>query len=445
MNVTDHMGNTKYTDEEWKDIQKDYIENSLTHCGMREKYNTSFVDIKKWLYGLKKNKYSKENCRIEALKYKTRTEFDKKSSMYYRVVKKNKWEDLFKHMGKPFSKRKGTGPYVGWTYERLKECVSGFDNITQFKKKHRTAHDFMKTNGYDEEFFPLLERCGRTRIGNIKWSYDKLKELTSEFETRAEFRKKYAPGYKYAKEYGYLDEFFPIRICTIGMKICNTCKEEKELSEYNKRSITSDGLSHRCKICSHIYQRKMRTKTLKEGGVRWSMSLYKKGLKYCSPCDTVKKHSEFGNNKNNIMGLSYSCKLCSRERSKGRVRDHKSDYQKTKERRKNDDLLDLKHKLRQRIYWVFKKSGYQKNQHTRDILGAEWSEVKEYIERKFTYGMTWDNHGEWHIDHIIPLSRATSEKELIELNHHTNLQPLWATTREVNGVVYEGNLNKGTK
>ena len=120
-------------------------------------------------------------------------------------------------------------------------------------------------------------------------------------------------------------------------------------------------------------------------------------------------------------------------------------YGYNRERRKNDDLLDLKHKLRQRIYWVFKKSGYQKNQHTRDILGAEWSEVKEYIERKFTYGMTWDNHGEWHIDHIIPLSRATSEKELIELNHHTNLQPLWATTREVNGVVYEGNLNKGTK
>jgi hypothetical protein len=41
--------------------------------------------------------------------------------------------------------------------------------------------------------------------------------------------------------------------------------------------------------------------------------------------------------------------------------------------------------------------------------------------------MSWTNHGNyWHLDHIIPVSWAKSEKELYELNHYTNYQPLSA-------------------
>ena len=40
--------------------------------------------------------------------------------------------------------------------------------------------------------------------------------------------------------------------------------------------------------------------------------------------------------------------------------------------------------------------------------------------------MNWINHGEWHIDHIIPLASAKNEKELIKLCYYRNLQPLWA-------------------
>jgi hypothetical protein len=48
------------------------------------------------------------------------------------------------------------------------------------------------------------------------------------------------------------------------------------------------------------------------------------------------------------------------------------------------------------------------------------------MENKFTEGMSWDNQGKWHIDHIIPLSSANSEEEIYKLFHYTNLQPLWA-------------------
>lgn len=40
--------------------------------------------------------------------------------------------------------------------------------------------------------------------------------------------------------------------------------------------------------------------------------------------------------------------------------------------------------------------------------------------------MTWDNYGDWHVDHVVPLCSADTEEKLYELCHYTNLQPLWA-------------------
>ena len=51
--------------------------------------------------------------------------------------------------------------------------------------------------------------------------------------------------------------------------------------------------------------------------------------------------------------------------------------------------------------------------------------------------MSWDNYGEWHIDHIMPLSTfdLTNPDQLKEACKYTNLQPLWA----------EDNLHKSSK
>lgn len=40
--------------------------------------------------------------------------------------------------------------------------------------------------------------------------------------------------------------------------------------------------------------------------------------------------------------------------------------------------------------------------------------------------MSWDNHGEWHLDHKIPISWADSIEQIYKLNHYTNFQPMWA-------------------
>jgi hypothetical protein len=99
-------------------------------------------------------------------------------------------------------------------------------------------------------------------------------------------------------------------------------------------------------------------------------------------------------------------------------------YQNNK--RKNDPYYKFKHNVGCLIRDSFKRRKHLKNQKTVDILGCSLEDFKIYIRSKFKKGMTLDNYGEWHLDHIIPLATAINEEEIIKLNHYTNFQPLWA-------------------
>jgi len=68
-------------------------------------------------------------------------------------------------------------------------------------------------------------------------------------------------------------------------------------------------------------------------------------------------------------------------------------------------------------------------------FGCTYAELALHIERQFTDGMTWDNMGKWHIDHIVPLSYLIENRMESRANHYTNLRPLWA----------KDNLSKGAK
>jgi len=73
---------------------------------------------------------------------------------------------------------------------------------------------------------------------------------------------------------------------------------------------------------------------------------------------------------------------------------------------------------------MFKKERF--SEFIQNVLGIETPQkYKEFLSAKFTEGMSWDNYGEWEIDHIEPLSKASTEQELIKLFHHTNTRPLW--------------------
>jgi len=113
-----------------------------------------------------------------------------------------------------------------------------------------------------------------------------------------------------------------------------------------------------------------------------------------------------------------------REENKERIYERINEY--TKQRRLTDPLYKLKCNLRSRTIGAFKRKSYLKTSKTAEMLGVPYEVAFAHIERQFTKGMTWENQGEWHIDHIIPLASAQTESELIKLCHYTNLQPLWA-------------------
>ena len=108
-------------------------------------------------------------------------------------------------------------------------------------------------------------------------------------------------------------------------------------------------------------------------------------------------------------------------------------------KRKNNLIFKLKTNLSSLIRISIKRNGFTKKSKTNQILGCTFEEFKLHLESKFEPWMTWDNYGEWHVDHKIPMSSFLFEsvddigfKECWKLE---NLQPLWALD----------NLSKGDK
>ncbi len=99
---------------------------------------------------------------------------------------------------------------------------------------------------------------------------------------------------------------------------------------------------------------------------------------------------------------------------------------KTHERKMRSPLGRLKRSLRCRLFFALK--GKDKSQSTEALLGCSWIEARKHIESLFTEGMSWDNYGAWHVDHVRPC--ASFDLSLDENQrlcfHYTNLQPLWA-------------------
>ena len=219
----------------------------------------------------------------------------------------------------------------------------------------------------------------------------------------------------------------------MAVKKCSKCKEEKELSEFYKSKIAKDGLQYFCKKCVSDYREKHK-KHYKEYHKEYHKEWLEKNKEKRK--ETQKEYRK----KNREYNKEYQKEY--RKKNRERVREYRKEYRKnnkeyyreySKQKRNTNSIYKLKSTLRSRTYVAFKRSRWNKNSATEKMLGCNYETAHKHLERQFTKGMSWDNHGKWHIDHIIPLSSAKTEEDLINLCHYTNLQPLWA----------EDNLSKG--
>jgi len=179
------------------------------------------------------------------------------------------------------------------------------------------------------------------------------------------------------------------------MRICVKCHAEKDEVEFYKQSNTKDGLQRYCKLCSKDH-----------------------------------KHLWYQNNKEKELDNIRAYQLLNKEHIA------KKHYEYVRLRKKNDINFKLAYIVRGRLNKVIHKT---KDHSAIDSLGCSVSELKQHLESKFQFNMTWANYGfyGWHIDHIKPLSSfdLSDPEQFKQACHYTNLQPLWATD----------NLRKGNR
>jgi hypothetical protein len=116
-----------------------------------------------------------------------------------------------------------------------------------------------------------------------------------------------------------------------------------------------------------------------------------------------------------------------REKNIDKHREYKRKYE--KHRKDTDPLYRLVSNFRTAIYTVLKESNVDKYGHYFDILQYTPDELINRLELQFKDDMSWENYGEWHVDHIKPISsfdiKEIGDDEFMKCWSLENLQPLW--------------------
>jgi hypothetical protein len=203
-------------------------------------------------------------------------------------------------------------------------------------------------------------------------------------------------------------------------KTCKICDITKQVEEFNKTSNGRGlyGVSATCKMCQNQKNKEYREKN--------NEVIKKKRDKEYECPEKRKKIREYQKKYYSENRDILLPKLLERQKKYKEQRNERN-----RNRYKKDILYRLKHNIKRAILKGLK--GEQKKDSTIEILGCSIEDFKLYLESKWESWMTWENYGKyskgkenfgWDIDHIIPTSSAKTEKEVLRLNHYTNLTPL---------------------
>ncbi len=163
-------------------------------------------------------------------------------------------------------------------------------------------------------------------------------------------------------------------------------------------------------------------------------------MKKCSRCGVEKELIEFHKQKASKDGLKAWCKSCAKQydlnhkikiaaQQKQHYLEHKEEIiaqqkQYQVERKVSDPLYKLTKNLRCLIRKSIKNGGYKKSSKTQDLLGANFKTVMKHFKNSWSKRYSTPLSTSFEIHHVIENHTATSEEELIRLQHYTNLIPV---------------------
>jgi len=256
-------------------------------------------------------------------------------------------------------------------------------------------------------------------------------------------------------------------------KKCSKCGEVKSLDDFNNKKRNKDGKQSHCKICAIQYRLDNRDR----------MAEYNKG--YALKRKKAVSEQRLKNRKKIEELLDYSKEMT--ELNMGKVLNsfliqHQSieqydleyhkikrdqqieeleEYYKTKLNEYNkeysshlgttraeqqrikrlvDPLFKLTMDVRNMLNWSLKNQGYSKKTKAYHIIKCDYDFLIDWLNglasNNYNYGV-----GDLHIDHVVPISLAETEKETLLLNHYSNLQLLTADENQSKGNRYVNPTN----
>lgn len=203
-------------------------------------------------------------------------------------------------------------------------------------------------------------------------------------------------------------------------KLCSKCALEKPLFDFRYMKKANCYMTY-CLICEKEYKAEWYSKN--------KLSRQEKAKSYYEEKKDEITEKSKNYRKKNLDKVKKAQKIFYLNNKKKVINRNNLN---NKKRKKEDPLFRLKCNIRNSVNSGFRKNKITKKTKTEIILGCSFNEFKQYLESKFEPWMNWDNYGKyngeeeygWDIDHVIPISIAKSEEDIIKLNNYTNLQPL---------------------
>lgn len=209
------------------------------------------------------------------------------------------------------------------------------------------------------------------------------------------------------------------------MKECTKCKVTKARSEFSAAKAKRSGLQPRCKQCQKEYRDsnkhkiKARYEANKEEINAKSRAYYAENREAC----LAHKKDYYEKNRDSILQYAKENQAAANLRHAKRWRE--------------DSTFRASRLLRARIAHAARtlRQDVTCGKKIRLSMGT----IKARIEFNFQPGMSWENYGEWQIDHVKPVAAfAVQGLDVNMANMPCNLKPIWKKDNVLKSSTFKG-------
>lgn len=229
-----------------------------------------------------------------------------------------------------------------------------------------------------------------------------------------------------------------------ALRTCNDCKQSKPLSDYGRNAGKSDGIATYCRLCLAVRARQYRENNYD----RW-LAAQRERQRIAKESGAAKRQAERNTPEalaarearleatkqraRDRARLKYAADLdSSRERMRSKraknPRAHRDSKARYRAKAKLDPAYVVNNRMSARMNHALKHN--KEGRAWRSAVDYTLDDLMRHLERQFTKGMGWHNMGEWHIDHIVPVSAfdipTFDAPDFSRAWALANLRPLWA-------------------